>query len=222
MNESRNLVGLKAISNFVGELAALYGDKFHELRLYKRLLKKTSVQHEKAISKHVEIFTDFCTKNREAITANDASRFVDAHLEYSEHVFLNLDMIFDTAREMDGNEVLPTMWKHLLNISQILDPTTSHPILESMKNSTNITTPPSNPKQADQMNLISNIITNIESKVKETQSTKAEVNQSEIVSEILQSGPVKELMDNMMSGNIDLNSLFQTFGSMCSQIKPPA
>ena len=59
MKTDYNILTFKTINDFVKELSELFGSTNHSLKLYQRLLDKTTINHEKSIEKHIEIFRCF-------------------------------------------------------------------------------------------------------------------------------------------------------------------
>jgi len=68
-----NILAFKHINNFVNELSELFGQTNHPLKLYKRLLDKTTINHTIAINKHVDAFKLFCVENRDLILKKNVS-----------------------------------------------------------------------------------------------------------------------------------------------------
>ena len=99
MKTDYNILPFKTINDFVKELSELFGSTNHSLKLYQRLLDKTTINHEKSIEKHIEIFRTFCVKNRDMILNKDISKL--SHLDckeiyciYIEDMYLLFQPIF--------------------------------------------------------------------------------------------------------------------------------
>ena len=67
MSSDTSLVCFKAISNFTFELVELFSKQQRSLKLYGRLINKTTIVHDKSIKKHIDAFRSFCITNRDAI-----------------------------------------------------------------------------------------------------------------------------------------------------------
>ena len=117
--DSLNVVVFKSISNFIGDLSTLYAKRQRSLLLYKRLIDKTTLVHEHAINKNIDIFKNFCTENRKAIQEMDEKELVLEKLFYSEKVFIDMKHIFNLADKASKSAI----WRHLLTISAFVDPT---------------------------------------------------------------------------------------------------
>jgi hypothetical protein len=195
-----NTIAFKAISSFVLDLSSVFGETNHSLKLYERLLCKTTVNHEKIINKHVELFKEFCTLNRDGIISKSQKKFVTFKIEYSPKVYIDFVNIFENA-DSDSSKVI---WNHLLTISALLDPQGN--AKEILKN---------NCKDND---LLSNIFSKVEEHVKPNS------NPMEAVSAIMSSGLITDLMSSlnngMQDGTLDLSKLMGSVQKMCADINP--
>lgn len=197
-----NLVAFKAISTFTNELSENFGSnkQNHSLRLYDRLISKTSISHDMAIKRHIDLFTTFCMSNRDALYAKDPKKLVNTKVEYSPRVYIDFNNIFNKA----DIETTSVIWKHLLTISALLDPAgKAKDILKQNAES----------KESD---FISNIINKVETHV------KPDSNPMEAVTSIMNSGVFTELITGMNSGvqdgTLDLAKLMGTVQKMCTSI----
>lgn len=193
-----NLITFKAISTFIKDLADLFGSTNHSLKLYDRLISKTTLTHDVAINKHISAFRDFCITNRDAILNKNISKLDVKIIEYSSKVFVDVGQIFKDADKETSNVI----WKHLLTISALVDPAgKAKEILKKSNDS----------KEAD---FLSNIINKVESHV------KPDANPLEAVSSIMSSGVFNELLtgmnEGMQNGNLDLTKLMGTVQQMCA------
>jgi len=195
-----NLITFKTITNFVNELATIFGSKNHSLKLYKRLLKKTTLSHETAIKKHIEVFRIFCIENRESIISKNYKDFVNTTAKYSTNVFIDFNDIFNKSDKETSNVI----WSHLLTISALVDPSgKAKEILRNNKNN----------KEA---NFLSDILEKVETNV------KPDSNPLEAVSSIMSSGIFTDLISNMnngiQDGSLDLGKLMGTVQDMCGSL----
>jgi len=200
MNSSDyNLLTFKAISKFVSELGETFGTDNHPLKLYNRLLDKTTISHDNAMKKHIEVFRNFCIKNRDCITSKNKN-FVNSKIEYSQKVYIDLNDIFkDSDAETAG-----VIWKHLLTISALVDP--AGKAKEILKNN----------KESKEANFLSDILNKVETTVSPNS------NPLEAVSSIMSSGLFTDLISGMnngiQDGSLDLSKLMGTVQQMCSSI----
>ena len=201
MNSSNhNLITFKAISTFVTELSEIFSEKNHSLKLYSRLIIKTTLSHETAIKKHIESFRIFCFDNRDAVENKNAELFTNPIVEYSSKVFIDFSNIFKEA----DFETKNIIWKHLLTISALVDP--AGKAREILKNS----------KESKEANFLSDILEKVETNVTPNS------NPLEAVSSIMSSGIFTELISNMnngiQDGSLDLGKLMGTVQQMCTSL----
>ena len=191
----------KTICTFITDLAEIYSSSHHELKLYERLIQKTTLKHEIAIRKHIESFRVFCVNNRKSIIARNFSEVV-GNIVYSEKVFINIKQILESADD-DTRKVI---WLHIIKICAYIDPSTkAREILK--ENASNE----------------SNLISEIMSKVEQNVDLNNNSNPMEAVTSIMNSGIFNDLMMGMNSklqdGSIDLSKLMGTVETLCSNIK---
>lgn len=201
MNSSDyNLLTFKAISTFITELAEIFSETNHSLKLYSRLLNKTTISHENAIKKNIEAFRIFCTKNRDAIVNKNYKLFTESKVEYSPKVYVDFNDIFKDS----DNETSNVIWKHLLTISALVDPASK--AKEILKNS----------KDSKEANFLSDILNKVEENV------KPGANPLEAVSSIMSSGIFNDLLSGLnggiQNGDLDLSKLMGTVQQMCSTL----
>jgi len=183
----------------MNELGELFADKQHSLKLYCRLINKTTIAHEQPIQKHVDAFRTFCTTNREAILSKDSSKFIDTKVSYSPRVFVNIAIVFKDA----DSETSLVIWKHLLLISALVDP--SGKAKEVLKNSSG--------QEAD-------FLTNIIDKVEKNIDVNA--NPLQAVTSIMSSGIFNDLVggmkDGLEDGSLNIGKLMGTVQGMISTL----
>ena len=195
---NNELIPFKAISSFIAALNEAFGAQHHPVKLYDRLLSKTTLSNDRIIKKHIDIFRLFCVANRDCIVSKN-KKLVEPVVTYSERVFVDMSVIFEKA----DSETSEIIWKHLLTISALLDPAgKAKDILKS-----------SNTKEAD---FLSDIINKVESNI------KPNANPLEAVSSIMQSGVFNDLLSSMnngmQDGSLDLGKLMGTVQTMCSSL----
>ena len=197
-----NLIAFKAISTFTAQLNEIFGSdkQNHSLKLYERLISKTSISHEKIIKKHIDIFREFCIVNRDALMAKDIKKILNYKVEYSPKVYIDFNNIFKKS----DKETTEVIWKHLLTISALLDPAGN--AKEILKNS----------KDNNEADFLTDIINKVESHV------SPDSNPMEAVSSIMSSGVFTDLISGMNSGiqngSLDLGKLMGTVQKMCTSL----
>lgn len=201
MNDDTVLIGFKAICNFVNDLESVYGNKHKPLRLYKRLVNHTQISHDNIIRKHIGLFQQFCSCNQQALSEQNHTKFTQKRIEYSERVYIDMAFIFTLV----DNETSPIIWKHLLTISAIVDP--SGRAKEILKKASE-----DGKSGKEETDFLTNIISKVE------QNIKPDSNPMEAVASIMQSGLFTEMMSDMNSKKFDLNKLLGAVQGMVSSL----
>jgi hypothetical protein len=187
MNTESHIVAFQAISSFINDLSGVFGEDQRSLKLYAHLISKTTSAHEIAISKHIQLFRDFCVQNRESIESKDVN-LKSTRIEYSEKVVIDMADIFKRADTSTSRIV----WRHLLIISAIVDVTGQ--ALQILKE-----TP------CDESDFLTDIIDKIESTI------KPDADPMSTISSLMSSGVLNELIQGvgsgMTDGSLDINKL---------------
>jgi hypothetical protein len=195
------LLTFKAISNFTTELAQMFSSKQRSLKLYCRLINKTTLAHNEPIIKHIDAFRIFCTSNREAIKLQNVSKLVENKISYSNRVFIDMKQIFLFSEKED----VSVIWKHLLYISALVDPAgkAKEILKENMENGHSGT---------NETKFLTDIIDKVE------QHVNPDSNPMDAVSSIMKSGIFTDLIGGMNSGlsdgNLDISKLMGAVQSM--------
>lgn len=204
MNSDSNLICFKAISNFVNELEEIFAKKHRPLKLYARLVNKTTFSHEKAMNKHIQAFNKFCVSNRQSIIDNSKDLELTL-ISYSNRVFINMEEIF----KLTDKDTEKMIWQHLLYISALVDP--AGKAKEILKQ---------NMKTGKTGNSEANFLTDIIDKVEKNVDPNA--NPMEAVSSIMQSGIFTDLIGSMnngiSNGSLDMGKLMGAVQGMVGQL----
>jgi len=194
-----SLITFKSISNFTQELGELFSKRQRPLKLYCRLIEKTTLSHNKSIEKHIDAFRRFCKVNRNAIIKKDFNKFTQTKISYSQRVFIDLEPIF---RHSD-KETTQVIWQHILCISALVDPNGN--AKEILKNERQNVAGGDN-----ETNFLNNIFQQVENSGDPNSS-----NPMEMISSIMQSGIITDVMQSlqggMQDGQLDIGKLM---GSM--------
>jgi hypothetical protein len=187
MNTEQPTVAFQAISSFINDLSDVFGEDQRSLKLYAHLISKTTAEHEIAISKHVQVFTEFCVLNRASIESKNIN-LKSKLIVYSDKVMIDMSAIFKIA----DSSTTKVIWRHLLIISALLD--VAGKALTILKETPG--------KESDFM---SDIIEKIELNINPEQDAA-----SSIMS-LMNSGVFTDLMQGlgsgMSDGTLDINSL---------------
>jgi len=199
MNSDSSLVIFKAISNFAKDLAGEFAEKQHSLKLYSHLIEKTTLSHDKAINKHISAFKSFCVSNIDCISEKDYTNLKETTISYSEKAFIDMTEIFSFA-DKDTEEII---WKHLLFISALIDPTTK--VKEMLKK-----------EHTNENDFLNNIISKVENEV------EGKENPMEAITSLMQSGIftniVSDLNNGIKNGDIDLPKMMGSVQNMVGQM----
>jgi hypothetical protein len=200
-----HLVSFKAISTFTTELGTLYSKQQRSLKLYCRLINKTTVAHDTSIQKHIDAFKIFCVTNREAIVTKSANKIVMSKISYSQRVFIDMSNIF----KLSDNDTSKIIWDHLLCISALVDP--GGKAKELLKK---------NMESGKVGELETTFLTDIINKVE--QHVDPHANPMEAVSSIIKSGIFTDLVggmnDGLSNGTLDLGKIMGAVQEMVGQL----
>ncbi len=199
------LKAFSKISDFVTELTSVYGDNFHELKLYNRLLEKTKISHKQSIKDHVNAFTEFCFKNKDGILEKNVDKLVQSKVSFSDKVFIDLVSVIN-ATQPDDREVV---WSHLLAIQAQIDPTSGARELlrKSMEN------------KSAEGSFINNFLNTVEGSINKDEAAKDPM---KAASSILNSGVLSELVGGLnggvSDGSLDLGKLIGSVQGMLGSL----
>lgn len=192
------------INKFVGDLTEVFGTKQHSLLLYNRLLGKTTIKHMDAINKHVQSFSEFVIKNRQAIMNKDSDIIVDPTIFYSKKVNIKMDEIF----KMADTETTKIIWQHLLVITNSVDP--SEEAMTILKKSLE--------EKSSEGEFLNNLVQKIEKNVDPNTSDPMAA-----IMGLMGSGVFTDLISSMNSGmqdgSLNIGKLFGTVQGMMSSMQ---
>lgn len=205
MNSDTSLVCFKAISNFTSELVELFSKQQRSLKLYGRLINKTTIVHDKSIKKHIDAFRDFCITNRDAIMNKSVEKLTMRKISYSQRVFIDMIEIF----KLSDKDTKKVIWEHLLCISALVDP--AGKAREVLKENL-----AAGKAGNGETNFLTDIIDKVEAHV------DPDANPMEAVSSIMKSGIFTDLIGGMNSGlsdgSLDLSKLMGAVQGMVGQL----
>jgi hypothetical protein len=225
MTEFNNntLIAFKYITKLITELSNNFSKQQKSLALYGRLIEKTTIMHEKPITKHVSIFKDFCVQNREAIEQLDKEKFSTFTLSYSDHVYIDLQPLF----KLMDKQTEDSFWKYLLAISSTVDPESqSKKVLKQLMEEEPVQEGEGALDVSDPAQLISNLgiqddfLQNMISKVSTAISPDQieDGNPMNAISSIMSSSVFPELISDVQaginSGQLNVGKLMSIAGSL--------
>jgi len=205
-NSNSSLVIFKAISDFVNELDETFPDeKFHSIKLYKRLLEKTTIVHTKPIENHVKAVKIFCKKNRNAIVNKDQNNLQLKKIIYSKRVFIDIQQLLESS----DKETQHVIWQHLLCLSALVDPASDakNVLKDSFKNGY------ISPGEND---FLTNMVDKIENNIDPNAGPLG------AMSGLLNSGIVNDLVGSMNSGisngSLDIGNLVNAVSGLVGNL----
>ena len=191
------------IVNFVEDLSQSFGTKQHSLVLYNRLISKTKITHNEAISRHIKSFSDFVVKNNKAILEKNYKLLVDPVIFYSSKVNIKMDEIFKHA----DDDTSGVIWKHLLVISSYLNPESQ--AASVLKKTLE--------EKSNETEFLSTIVDKIEKSVDPNVTDPMSA-----IMNIMSSGVFTDLVNTMntgmKNGSLNMNKLFGTVQTMMSSM----
>ncbi len=205
MNSDTSLVCFKAISNFTTELGETFSKQQRSLKLYCRLINKTTIVHDKSIKKHIDAFRKFCVTNRDAIVTKSVGNLSTNKIEYSQRVFIDMAEIF----KLSDKDTTRIIWDHILCISALVDP--AGKAKEILKENLQ-----AGKTGGTETNFLTDIIDKVEAHV------DPNANPMEAVSSIMQSGVFSDLIGGMnqglSDGSLDIGKLMGAVQGMVGQL----
>ena len=202
VTNDNSLIAFKCIAGFISDVNSVSGEKLKSIKMYNHLLEKTTLTHEKAIEKNTQIFSDFCKENREAIQENSLEKFKSNIIKYSENVVIDIVEIFEKTDSKSHEQI----WKHLLTISAVVDPTgNAKKILKEMA--------VKNKSIASESDFIGSMIDKIEKNI-----DKDVKDPMEAVQNIMSSGVFNEIIEGMgkglQDGSLDIGNMINSVQKM--------
>lgn len=188
----------RAISEFVADLSDAFGSKFREVTLYNHLLSKTKISNKEAVTKHIQIFGEFCVRNQDALLKKAPTQIVSRRITYSDKVFLDLYSILNQPELQLDTSTADAIWNHLLVIQATIDPTSkAHDILTSIRADT-----------SNEGQFLGSFLNKIQGNINPEQMA---ANPMSAVTNILQSGVLNDLVGSIdqgvKGGTLDLGKL---------------
>jgi hypothetical protein len=221
--DEQTLLAFKAICDFVEDLSSVFGNKHKPLKLYRRLSSKTTISNTKAMGRHIDIFKVFSEANSEAISEKDANKLQIKVLKYSDAVYIDMAYIFRLAENEIGTS--PVIWRHLLTISAIVNPSDkAKELLKadlSLTSGASASSTPTTSSSASgaESDLLSGIFSKVE---KSFGNGDKPMDIGSIMSSGVFTEVIQDIQGKMSSGELDIGKLFGAMqgmmGSLGSQL----
>jgi hypothetical protein len=207
MSEESQLKVFTKILSFVNEYKTAFPNE--SIALYYKLLKKTEVSNTNAINKHIEVFSTWLNKNREAVLKKKVEDIKEP-LAFSAKVFLPLHESLQKA----DNETRNSIFKHLQVIYYRISPDDElRSVLElSIKEGENIGI---SGKEGDFLNKFMNKIENSfgSEEFKDPMQATSAMISSGLFTELYQ-----DLNSGLNSGQLDVQQLLNSVQGMMGNL----
>lgn len=180
-----------SIHEFVLDLNLIFPKNKH-IAIYTRLIEqhKTDRSH---IEKHLSIFKKWLLENQESVLQRKTP--FKTVISYSDTVLIDLSNIMLNVTAEDENAI----WQHLMNLNYLFFPTENNKrILKETMNINNLI-----PTDTNEGKLIENAFERVTANMSESSSSDP----SAVMSSLLTSGAIGDIMTSMNSGNIDPKKL---------------
>lgn len=205
--DNTSILIFNAISCFLKDLNLEYGQKYKNILLYNRLIEKTSLSNVGPINKHINSFREFFNSNKTGMEEKNFELFEEPSVKYSENCYVNIKLLFKNSNK-ENSQII---WKHLLTIWGLIDPTShAKKLLKSSIESKN------------EVDFLSNIIDKVEKSVSDGNIDTN--NPMAAVSSLMQSGIFNDLISGMQTGlsngQLDIGKMMGGITSMINKMSP--
>ena len=205
-SDDTNLKAFAKIRAFGKELSDAFGQKYKNVDLYNRLLKKTDILNSTQISRQVKVFEDFLVSNKPDIVSRNKKGLSGKSIKFSERVYFNIG---DLLAESD-KETSDVIFSHLQIILFVLHPDAD--VKLALQKSASEQSGTSSGK------FIDSFMSKIENTFKEKNFKDA----GEAISGLMSSNVMGELIDSMNkgveTGELDLNDLLSDVQGMLGNL----
>lgn len=194
---------LNAIRDFTLDLELIF-PKEKPIVVYSRLFQH-QLEKKQDMSKHLSLFQNWLKDNQQTILSK-TTKLTNPKLTYSDTAFLDLNFVFDNSVSEDKKAV----WEHLMNLNYLFFPSETHKqiLKQSIKPSSLI---PTNTKEGK-------FIDDAVNKLTETIDPNTQTDPGSLITNILSSGALGEIMSGLGSGDVDPKKLIGLAQNMLSNI----
>jgi len=203
--DSKNLLAVRAINEFLKDLDENYGKMHKPLRFYAKIVSKTRIENKETITKITSNFREFCEENRTHIFEGPLKGLKHPKIGYSDNIYVDMEYILSKASQ----ETTEIIRKHLLMIYAIL--IDKDEVKEQLKNKENVLSVP------DDGSVENNLLKNLIDKVEST-SSNPNASPMDAFSSLMQSGIFTDVMSSFQSGKFDIGKLLGSFKMMTSKL----
>jgi hypothetical protein len=205
----KDLTAFQTILDFVTNLQDFFGNTKHSavrpLNLYHRLISKMSFKDDELILKHIEVFKDFCVRNREQIREQNIKLAI-AKIIFSDRIYIDMEYIFKKA----DDDTTKVIWEYILAISAYVDPENkTKELLKSLK------------EKSGEGDFLANMIETIGTQMNSSDGNMD--NPMAMVGSLMNSDMLKTMMgsmnENLDNGNLDLGKLMGAMSGIVENVK---
>ena len=203
-----NLKIFEYINNFVKDLTLVYKTN-KALRLYNRLIDKTTIAHKTSIEKHISIFKEFFDINKSVIFDKDHKKLIKHRILYNDNVYIDIFLFV----EQGDQEIRNAIWKHLFAILYQIDPSST--TLQLLKDNIQTNENKDNDQETAEEKLISSLFNKLET------TSKPDSQPMDIINNIMQSGMLTDVMGKMQNGELNFPRLLNATKKVMSKVSNP-
>lgn len=207
---ARNTKIFKAIIEFTDQLNDTFGkDDVNVVKVF-RIINKTPLTNRKVIDRHLVVFHDYLDKNRSSILARNADTFVLDKIQLTDRIFMDLKSIILSTDEPTRKVI----WQHLLNILYLYDPKD-----ETVRTELKVALSEHDTKENK---FLMDTFSKFEKTLQETKTDGAEPDPMAMVSGLMQSGFLNDMIgsinNGVSNGNLDIKALIGTVQNMLGNL----
>lgn len=222
------LYAFQIMLDFVSDIKNYFGHQknpaIKAMTLYHRLISKMSFEDKSLITKHIELFKNFCIRNREQIHAKNFA-FAVGKIEFTERIYIDMPHIFKLASNDSDESTSKTLWEYVWSLSALLDSESKTKQLLTASRETESAHSVDTCKQNIDNDFLSGMMKTIGQSFGGMQmpSSGGATNPMEMMAGLMGSdsisGLVNSVQTNLQNGNIDLGKLMGTMQTMVDTVQ---
>lgn len=221
------LYAFQIMIDFVSDIKNCFGDqktpKIKALNLYHRLISKMSFEDKSLITKHIQLFKNFCVRNREPIQSKDTS-FLVKEIQFTERIYIDMSYIFKLAETDSATQ--DTLWEYIWSLSALLDSESkTKQLLSSVQLPQYDNSVPTTTSTENEADFLAGMMKTLGQSVggMNMGNHGSSTNPMEMMAGLMNSDTISGLMNsvhsNLQNGNIDLGKLMGTMQTMVKTVQ---
>lgn len=201
---------------FMRDLNDAFGNEFKDLRKYYNLISKTTHTNFAPINKQVQIFTDYCKANKDAIEEGSLDKLNDAKIEYNNKFAFSLKALVAKADEDTRKAIVAHLQYITVLTGNDQDENLRHKLVAA-KQQAKANVPiegiaaPGSKEEAIFSNIFNVVQTNF--------GNRENTDLSSAYQEITSGNFVQQVLGNTDPSSLDLNALLKGAFGMISKVK---